>query len=60
MLGSSGAHRKGGVGTGRSCAESELCQSPAAHEELLLRVVELPSLNKRLCHIHVHGGRAPC
>lgn len=34
--------------------------SPAAHEELLLRVVELPSLNKRLCHFRVHGGRAPC
>lgn len=45
---------------GRSCAEPELCQSPAACGELLLRVLELHSLNKRLCLIPVHEGRAPC
>lgn len=46
MLSSSGAHQKGGVGTGRSCVDA---QSHAACGELLLRVVELPSFNKRLC-----------
>ena len=41
-------------------AGAVLCQSPALREELPLRVVELHSLNKRLCLIHVHEGRAPC
>lgn len=37
-----------------------MMKGPCCPRELLLRVVELHSLNKRLCLIPVQEGRAPC